>query len=414
MDDFRWICVMVLFTGLVESQVPPNLSCYSPRPFSPSCIDKYAAFPGHLNCEYGPFSGRPLHTNDTEQAQIAYLHNKIRARVSPTASDMTKLKENSGLGSTAERFARRCTADSTWYQRAMPGGFLVGQNHLYSNTALTWTDVIRKWESENTTFVYGSTGNNPSLVGNYTQIVSSETSSVGCGSAQCSGFYLYICLYAPMLDPVRINKPYKKSNKSCDDCPGKCNGTLCDYGGLICLSGSKLNMTTFRCDCVSTVRPGTYNDSVCFLNCINNTDSDPDCSGSLIGTCGKNIDTMFRCPWMCNVCPYSDRNWNPILISKMPWEKGLPDCTTTPPPTTTTTTTTTTATTLTASTSRVTQTSAGHSFATSPAIPAIAGSSVATRHNSNAQLQNGGIAVAFASELYIGCTIIMMLNRFTS
>ncbi|KAH3779253.1 hypothetical protein DPMN_157053 [Dreissena polymorpha] len=91
----------------------------------------------------------------------------------------------------------------------------------------------------------------------------------------------------------------------------------------------------------------------------------------------------------------------------MPWEKGLPDCTTTPPPTTT-------ATTLTTSTSHVTPTSVGHSFATSPAISAIAGSSVATRHNSNAQLQNGGIAVAFASELYIGCTIIMMLKQCTT
>ncbi|KAH3751993.1 hypothetical protein DPMN_186601 [Dreissena polymorpha] len=47
---------------------------------------------------------------------------------------MTQMNENSGIGSTAERFARRCSAESTWYQRATPGGYLIGQNHLYSNT----------------------------------------------------------------------------------------------------------------------------------------------------------------------------------------------------------------------------------------------------------------------------------------
>ncbi|KAH3738377.1 hypothetical protein DPMN_045011 [Dreissena polymorpha] len=30
------------------------------------------------------------------------------------------------------------------------------------------------------------------------------------------------------------------------------------YGGLICLGGSELNMTTNKCDCVSTVLPGPY------------------------------------------------------------------------------------------------------------------------------------------------------------
>ncbi|KAH3754912.1 hypothetical protein DPMN_189592 [Dreissena polymorpha] len=41
------------------------------------------------------------------------------------------------------------------------------------------------------------------------------------------------------------------------------------------------------------------------------------------------MHTMFRCLWMCNACPYSGSSWNVTVISRMPWEKGLPLCTTT-------------------------------------------------------------------------------------
>ncbi|XP_052235185.1 cysteine-rich venom protein ENH2-like isoform X1 [Dreissena polymorpha] len=331
--DIVLFALFLLVTGEVLGQVPPNLTCYSPRPFNPTCIDRYAAFPGHLNCENRPLTGKTIKISDTDLATIAALHNEIRTHVSPPAADMRLMKENPGLSSTADRWVRRCTADSTWYQRTSPGGYILGQNHLYSKSFINWTDVVKTWEQEKTNFAYGSTGNNASLVGNYTQMIWGETSSVGCSAANCGTFFIYICLYATIPNPQPLDKPYKESvsNSSCDDCPGHCNASthLCDYGGLICLSGSKLNMTTYMCDCVSTVLPGTYSGSECSLNCVGTNDIDSECSRSLRGTCDTNMHTMFRCPWMCNVCPYSGSSWNVTVISRMPWEKGLPLCTTT-------------------------------------------------------------------------------------
>ncbi|XP_052235190.1 cysteine-rich venom protein ENH2-like [Dreissena polymorpha] len=334
MDTNNLALILIqLYLGLIESQTPSTITCYSPRPFNPSCTDKYAALPGHLNCEdLGHLTGKPIPLPDSEMEDIANQHNRVRSNVTPRASNMLVMHTNAGLVSAARRWARRCTADSTWYQRSTPGAFIPGQNSLFSPTAITWTDVIAAWEAEKTHFTYGGPGNDATLIGNYTQMISAETVSIGCGAADCGGRYLYICLYVPILDTAKLDRPYKASNITggCDDCASHCNTTigLCDFNKLLCLGGSSLNMTSGTCDCIQTVPPGTYTRTICDLVCIGSNDTDPECLTTLRGTCGTKLTTMFRCPWMCNVCPYSDAKWNVSAISRMPWEKGLPVCNT--------------------------------------------------------------------------------------
>ncbi|XP_052235187.1 cysteine-rich venom protein Mr30-like isoform X1 [Dreissena polymorpha] len=325
------ILTLINIEVFVQSQTPPNLTCYSPRPFNPSCTDKYAAFPGHLNCEdQSLLVGSKMTITDKELTSIADEHNRIRSNVVPKAANMLDMHDNQGLETAALRWARRCTADSTWYQRSTPGAFIPGQNYLFSETPLNWTDVLAVWEAENTSFTYGGPGNDATRVGNYTQMIWSETASVGCGAADCGGRYLYICLYAPILDPSKRDQPYKPtSSAGCDDCQRNCTATtkLCDFKGLLCLGGSKVNMTTgSSCDCLDNDH---YNGTICELKCVGTNDTDPECFKTLRGTCSTNLTTMFRCPWMCNVCPYAASSWGTASNSRMPWEKDLPACTTT-------------------------------------------------------------------------------------
>ncbi|KAH3754922.1 hypothetical protein DPMN_189602, partial [Dreissena polymorpha] len=107
---------------------------------------------------------------DKELTRISDEHNRIRSNVVTKAANMLDMHDNAGLEMAAMRSARRCTADSTWYQRSTPGAFIPGQNYLFSQTQMNWTDVLAVLEAENTSFSYGGPGNDATRVGNYTQV----------------------------------------------------------------------------------------------------------------------------------------------------------------------------------------------------------------------------------------------------
>ncbi|XP_052799210.1 cysteine-rich venom protein Mr30-like [Mya arenaria] len=187
--------------------------------------------------------------------------------------------------------------------------------------------------AESASFTYNGTANNNDRVGNYTQMISGPTTGLGCAVSDCHGYFLYMCLYVPILNPADIDTPYKVAKQPCSDCPTHCNTTanLCNCNGVLCLGGSKLNVTTCVCDCITTMGASNmYNGTVCDLSCIGPNGDDHSCGRPPYtnDSCDTNMETMFHCPYMCYVCPYAGQG-KVNGEDRLPWEKGLPNCTTT-------------------------------------------------------------------------------------
>ncbi|KAL4224526.1 Cysteine-rich secretory protein 3 [Mactra antiquata] len=296
---------------------------------SPYCRDIYEARKGHTMCS-GTIRQRNIHDKDRDE--IEQLHNTIRSSVSPPAANMMKLEFSQLLEKEAQLWAELCTMSHDQNDlRFLPNRFSVGQNIAIGGPTLNWTDVILNiWGQEKTQFTYGGP-NNVSMVKNYTQMVWANTFLFGCGVSKCGVNYFYVCNYASSMDETNIDKPYINSTtgRSCDSCMAHCDNvtsTLCDCLGKLCLNGGILNLDTCTCSCITEVK--TYDHEYCELYCQTNGD-DPRC-GKLpyvASTCQNDTQTTFHCPWMCNICPYADRNYTESSVL-LPWERGLPMCTT--------------------------------------------------------------------------------------
>ncbi|XP_052799214.1 cysteine-rich secretory protein 2-like [Mya arenaria] len=187
----------------------------------------------------------------------------------------------SGLQHAAQRWTRLCSVDSNWFERTTPGAFIHGQNTYRSPTKVTWKDVLDVWKAENTSFTYGHS-NNASLVGNYTQMISANTTALGCGVSDCHGFFLYMCLYIPICRSFIM---------------------FTDCNGVTCLGGSTLNLTTCSCECIKTMGDAEmYNGTLCELTCSDPLGDDPACGKPPYtnDSCDTNMDTMFHCPYKVN------------------------------------------------------------------------------------------------------------------
>ncbi|ESO95280.1 hypothetical protein LOTGIDRAFT_66241, partial [Lottia gigantea] len=153
---------------------------------------------------------------------IVNLHNKFRAEVKPTASNMLKMKWNNEIANIAQKWAENCDFhhDSP-VARKIPGRYAVGQSTATGTGS--FEAAINLWHDEKEDFTYGADDNVFQKTGHYTQINWWETNLVGCGYAKCGTTNYHVCNYAPAgNERGKTNTPYELG-EPCADCPDNCD-----------------------------------------------------------------------------------------------------------------------------------------------------------------------------------------------
>lgn len=333
-----FFAVLVILSELQDSEVLGYDCIKRPKVRYPFCQDRNEARKGHTMC----LGGIHQHLmNDTVRHELSNLHETLRTNVNPPAADMIRMEHSKLLEKEAQIWAEQCKlAHDKDELRFLADRYTVGQNIAVGSSVLNWTRVLEDWGNEKTKFKYGGP-NNVLAVRNYAQIIWAKSYLFGCGVSKCGSKYFYVCNYAPSMNVSEISTPYTTSASStwCDSCPGRCDNVtarLCDCRGKLCLNGGQINLINCTCDCIKGVH--TYDSQYCELICDPNGD-DPLCGKPPFEntTCGKRPLTDYHCPWMCDICPYAGVNYTESSVL-LPWERGLPVCTTSTTSTTTTTT----------------------------------------------------------------------------
>ncbi|GBM15195.1 Cysteine-rich secretory protein 2 [Araneus ventricosus] len=162
--------------------------------------------------------------------KIVLIHNFYRARVNPPAKNMLEMSWHKGAQEAAQKWAGACQflVHDKPISRWVEDYGSCGQNIFVSNVEVDWMFVAKAWFMENQNFTYGSTKNNATFVGHYTQMVWYNSHRVGCGFKYCSKdvvskpYFNYVCNYCPIGNhPKRLGRPYS-AGKPCEKCPGHC------------------------------------------------------------------------------------------------------------------------------------------------------------------------------------------------
>ncbi|XP_065561922.1 serotriflin-like isoform X2 [Artemia franciscana] len=208
------------------------------------------------------------------QRKIVTIHNRLRTKVQPPASDMLAMTWHKEAAQDAQRWASKCrllTHDSITGRWVEDYGSC-GQNIFVSTHLVPWHFAIQTWDFEKHNFTYGSSKNNLFEVGHYTQLVWAATHKVGCGFARCplkkkakwrknmpAFYYNYVCNYCPIGNYVeRLGFPYK-SGQSCGRCQSSCKANKlctnsCQYADLW-VNCRELNMKWNNWLCHTTNTP---------------------------------------------------------------------------------------------------------------------------------------------------------------
>ncbi|KFB39125.1 AGAP009085-PA-like protein [Anopheles sinensis] len=117
-------------------------------------------------------------------------------------------KWHHGAARSAQKWANQCrllTHDSP-KGRWIDSYGACGQNIFVSTHRVPWVFALRTWFLERQNFTYGSSRNDLTTIGHYTQMVWAATHKVGCGLTKCprggprgKPFYNYVCNYCPIL-----------------------------------------------------------------------------------------------------------------------------------------------------------------------------------------------------------------------
>ncbi|XP_072263472.1 allurin-like [Pyxicephalus adspersus] len=209
--------------------------------YSSSSEEKHGPYASETTEEVLPYTGGPRAQEkivDTRikavQDEIVRCHNDIRRNVNPTASDMKKMVWNEDAAQNARKVASMCSDRHSPPNKRIikkPNVITCGENLYMSSSEDPWRDRIDDWASEVKVFRYGhgpiSKG---AITGHYTQVVSANTTLVGCGSQRCNNLkfpYLTVCHYCPPGNNGDGTKfPYTRGNP-CSKCKGRCEDKLC-------------------------------------------------------------------------------------------------------------------------------------------------------------------------------------------
>ncbi|XP_054992362.1 cysteine-rich secretory protein 3 [Sorex araneus] len=165
------------------------------------------------------------------QEEIVNKHNELRRSVSPTASNMLKMKWSKEAAANAQRWADQCTLSHSTQQHREISTSNCGENLFMASYPATWSKAIQDWYDESKDFIYGKgPKTSHAVIGHYTQVVWYSSSLVGCGISYCPNSilkYYFVCQYCPAGNlRSKLHVPYL-SGPPCASCPNDCDNGLC-------------------------------------------------------------------------------------------------------------------------------------------------------------------------------------------
>ncbi|XP_040839054.1 cysteine-rich secretory protein 1 [Ochotona curzoniae] len=196
------------------------------------CLAAVAGFLPVLTLRHEAALKTLLTESTAVQEEIVNLHNTLRRKVIPEASNMLKMSWGEEAAENARTVSKYCDPEgSDPIDRRLENTFC-GENIYMSALPYSWSQVIGIWYSESKNFSYGKyVSQDLVITHHYTQLVWASSYLIGCGVAVCRKeklfHYLYVCHYCHEgNDPERIYLPYKKGTP-CGDCPTHCDDKLC-------------------------------------------------------------------------------------------------------------------------------------------------------------------------------------------
>ncbi|XP_052706706.1 GLIPR1-like protein 1 [Crassostrea angulata] len=151
-------------------------------------------------------------------------HNARRRDVSPSASNMRKLKWSNELADLAWSHAVTCSFGHNNPQSSIFN--YVGQNIASSDPRISAKEIVKMWDNEKSKYNYYS-NTCSGICGHYTQVNWANTEYVGCAVVDCSFGSFYVCNYG---EGGNFNnaRPYNQGTP-CSGCPTgySCENKLC-------------------------------------------------------------------------------------------------------------------------------------------------------------------------------------------
>ncbi|XP_062587556.1 peptidase inhibitor 16-like [Saccostrea cucullata] len=198
-------------------------------------------------------TARQKRQSSSDEQEFLDAHNDARSKVSPTASNMRKMKWSIELAQVAQNYANKCiyghNSARTSETKALTSQFSsVGENlYVTSRSNANPSSAVESWDAEKSDYTYSNLSC-ADVCGHYTQVAWASSEYVGCASSTCSSFSglpssfnggtIVICNYGPGGN-YNGQKPYK-SGAPCSSCPSgySCSNNLCTDGSGDSGSGS--------------------------------------------------------------------------------------------------------------------------------------------------------------------------------
>ncbi|NXG87453.1 GRPL2 protein, partial [Stercorarius parasiticus] len=168
------------------------------------------------------------------------VHNDLRSKVQPPASNMQYMTWDAALARTARAWANKCIFEHNIYlskkHQCHPNFTSVGENiWVGSCQAFYVADAIKAWYDEVRFYTF-AVQKCTKTCGHYTQVVWDYSYKIGCAVTLCKevagiqNAANFICNYSPSGNLPR--RPYIEG-KSCSNCAKRdtCENKLCNYSG---------------------------------------------------------------------------------------------------------------------------------------------------------------------------------------
>ncbi|NXV87813.1 GLIP1 protein, partial [Calonectris borealis] len=191
-----------------------------------------------LRAAAGQLPALPSITNKTFIEGCVRVHNDLRAKVQPAASNMRYMTWDAALARTARAWANKCIFEHNVYlnkkHQCHPNFTSVGENiWVGSRQAFNVADAIKLWYDEVRFYTF-AVQKCTKVCGHYTQVVWDYSYKIGCAVTLCKevagirNAANFVCNYSPGGNFPR--QPYMEG-KSCSNCAkgDTCENKLCNY-----------------------------------------------------------------------------------------------------------------------------------------------------------------------------------------
>ncbi|NXP14029.1 GRPL2 protein, partial [Thinocorus orbignyianus] len=193
-----------------------------------------------LGAAAGPSPSFPSITDEVFMEECVRVHNELRRKVQPPASNMRYMTWDAALARTARAWANKCLFKHNIYLRKKhqchPNFTSVGENiWVGSRHMFKAADAIKFWYSEVQFYTFADRKCTKAC-GHYTQVVWDYSYKVGCAVTLCKkvagirNAAKFVCNYSPGGNLPR--RPYKEG-VPCSNCAKEdtCENKLCNYSG---------------------------------------------------------------------------------------------------------------------------------------------------------------------------------------